>query len=441
MVLLLHGLGMHAKEFEHAFRECLGSYASRISLLAPEADAKPVTYLGGQQQRCWFDIKRVPVPPAEMHDGLWESVEHVHEILRKAEASGIPSDRIVLAGFSQGAVMALAAGLTHEQQLAGICALSGWLPAGLLKQVRNNRTPIFMSHGEEDALVRLSTGLRSAEALRKVGCKRLEFQGQPQLGHQCGHPGQLACFRSAVLSMLALEQLRVEPDAQSARSDASNSIADTELASPRSPVRLATAYPHRSVSVGAPVEGSRRDALLHARARALSKGRGEDYIKGRREKSLHLLAGDCSHQEEMPNKAAGQFRERKGPSSCQQPTLAQGRRPLFTRSPLWPTAVYGGRVSDPSRGEHGLSLTTANEYAQYAQPLAKPSEYGNSVKAFSACGQSFTPPGEYGKSPKVLGEFGQSLAMLREYGQSVAAPSGTIDMFAHLHRVALPRGS
>lgn len=156
--------------------------------------------------RCWFDITRTPVAFSDVHEGLWESVDKVHEMIKEAERAGIPPSRVVLSGFSQGAVTALAAGLTYEHQLAGICAFSGWLPAGLLPKLRNKQTPIFMNHGEQDTLIPLDNGLKSAWALRDAGCGHLQFQRQQQLGHQFGHTQQMNEFRSFLLKHLSPHQ-------------------------------------------------------------------------------------------------------------------------------------------------------------------------------------------------------------------------------------------
>lgn len=206
MVLVLHGLGMCPKDFSQTICDYLAAHMPEmpaIQLSVPEAPTKPVTYLDGQPKlRRWFDIERAPVLPFEVHEDLWDSVAFVQELLRKAESAGIPSSCIVLAGFSQGAVLALSAGLTYEHQLAGICAFSGWLPAGVLETVRQQQTPIFMSHGDKDTLIPANTGLKSAWALKESGCSRVQFQRHAEFGHSFGNDEQMEEFEAFVRSNL-----------------------------------------------------------------------------------------------------------------------------------------------------------------------------------------------------------------------------------------------
>jgi len=228
LVIALHGLGMDPKVFEDSISDCLGS-APCIQLVVPEAPTKPVTYLGKQSVRRWFDLEHTPVAPSLEHEGLWESVAYVHELVKKAQAAGIPANRIVLAGFSQGAVIALAAGLTSEHPLAGICAFSGWLPAGVLERAKHQQTPIFMSHGDQDRLIPLDTGLKSAWALKEAGYKKLQFQRHAQWTHQFGHSEQIEEFKAFVLAKLAQQKAPLCQDSVS--TNAGSDSSDNELTS------------------------------------------------------------------------------------------------------------------------------------------------------------------------------------------------------------------
>jgi len=228
LVLAFHGLGMSPDVFGGAVSDCLGSVTPWVKLSVPEAPRQPVTYMGGTKHRRWFDIERTPVTPAEEHEGLSESVAVVHDMIRKAEASGIPADQIVLAGFSQGAVLALAAGLTYERALAGICAFSGWLPAGVLESAQHRNTPIFMSHGSQDTLIPLDTGLESVRALKDAGYTKLQFQTHPSFGHTFGNEEQMMDLKAFVLSALVSQKNQLFADAVSTDEGSDNS--DDDLA-------------------------------------------------------------------------------------------------------------------------------------------------------------------------------------------------------------------
>jgi phospholipase/carboxylesterase len=197
MLVVLHGLGMCAKDFEDFTRDCLGNSTPWVTLMFPEAPAQPVSFMNGKSVRRWFDITSTPVTPGRMHEGLAESVALVHDVFRKAEASGIPAHRIVVAGFSQGAALALVAGLTYERPLAGICSFSGWLPDGMLKSSSHRDVPIFMGHGDRDTLIPFSTGQQSANMLKEAGFRRVQFGRYANMAHKfgtCEHSEDLESF-------------------------------------------------------------------------------------------------------------------------------------------------------------------------------------------------------------------------------------------------------
>jgi predicted esterase len=214
MLIMMHGMGMCAKEFEE-FIEDFRESMPWVQLVFPEASIKPVTYLGGKPLRRWFDIERTPVMSGDNHGGLLESVATVHDIIRRAEESGIPASRIVLAGFSQGAVMSLTAGLTYDHRLAGICSFSGWLPGGVLQKIKHAGTPIFMGHGEQDTLIPFSTGQKSSCSLKAAGCSELRFMSYANSAHQFGsnqHKEDLEKFMMSRIPEFQLP-LRLQPPA------------------------------------------------------------------------------------------------------------------------------------------------------------------------------------------------------------------------------------
>merc|ERR1712107_182046 len=103
----------------------------------------------------WFDLVGVPVVADAKHVVLDESIVRIHDMLKRITAYGVPSHRVVLGGFCQGAVVALLAGLSYQHQVAGICAVSGWMPDEWKKLVKHYETPVLICHGDKDAMVPL----------------------------------------------------------------------------------------------------------------------------------------------------------------------------------------------------------------------------------------------------------------------------------------------
>jgi phospholipase/carboxylesterase len=133
----------------------------------------PVTINGGYRMRAWYDVLGREVHGIEDESGLRRSREAVEQLLQREKDRGMPANRIVLAGFSQGCAMALLTGLRHAESLAGIVGLSGYLPlADTLEKERsaaNARTPIFLAHGSFDEVVVPARAHDSRAALQRLG--------------------------------------------------------------------------------------------------------------------------------------------------------------------------------------------------------------------------------------------------------------------------------
>jgi phospholipase/carboxylesterase len=160
---------MSGTEFGEELEKGIAQRMPWLQLHYPNADYRSVTYLGGDKQRAWFDLEDYPVKMNCLHNGSEEATSRVHNLLRQAEENGIPSSRIVLAGFSQGGALALLAGLTYEHAIAGIAAFSSWVPGNLLSVAKHRPTPLFMGHGGEDQAVPYHVGLASCRALQDSG--------------------------------------------------------------------------------------------------------------------------------------------------------------------------------------------------------------------------------------------------------------------------------
>lgn len=169
VVVWLHGLGDSGAGFAPVV-PALGLPADHsIRFIFPHAPEQAVTINGGYIMRAWCDIKSMDLHDRADMQGVMASELSVQALIDEQIAAGIPSERIVLAGFSQGGVMSLFTGLRYPQKLAGIMALSCYLPTGdvLPSQltVANADTPILQQHGEQDDVVPLSAGLLAKEAL------------------------------------------------------------------------------------------------------------------------------------------------------------------------------------------------------------------------------------------------------------------------------------
>jgi phospholipase/carboxylesterase len=127
-VLLMHGLGADGNDFVPIAGELELSAVGPVRFVFPNAPIMPVTINGGYQMPAWYDILGPDLAKREDEAGLRASLAAIEALLAREKARGIPAQRIVIAGFSQGCAMALLTGLRHAERLAGIVALSGYLP-------------------------------------------------------------------------------------------------------------------------------------------------------------------------------------------------------------------------------------------------------------------------------------------------------------------------
>ncbi len=178
-VLWLHGLGADGNDFAPIVPELLVRDGVRrnwpaIRFVFPHAPVRAVTINGGARMRAWYDIRDVDLANRADHEGVADSVAQVDALIAREVARGIVAERILLAGFSQGGAVTLAAGLARAQPLAGLIALSTYLPMPLDKaqatlQPRAASQPVFMAHGQFDPVVPYAGGEMSATALRTLG--------------------------------------------------------------------------------------------------------------------------------------------------------------------------------------------------------------------------------------------------------------------------------
>ncbi len=172
-VIWLHGLGADGNDFAGLVPELDLRACPPIRFVFPHAPSMPVTVNAGYVMPAWYDIFGFDASARQDAQGIHSSRMAIEALIANEVARGIPHERIVLAGFSQGCAMALHTGLRLAHRLAGIVALSGYLPLSerlsLERHVANATTPIFMAHGTQDPVVVVARGDNSRQQLAALG--------------------------------------------------------------------------------------------------------------------------------------------------------------------------------------------------------------------------------------------------------------------------------
>jgi phospholipase/carboxylesterase len=177
-IVVLHGLGADGRDFVPVAQAMDLSTIGPVRFVFPSAPVRPVTINGGYEMRAWYDIFSFSTDPAEPRKedetGLRESQAIVMQLVEREVQRGVPAHRVVLMGFSQGCAMTLLAGLRAPQRLAGLVALSGYLPLAATTAAQaseaNRGVPVFMAHGDADDIVVLARGEAARDALAALGC-------------------------------------------------------------------------------------------------------------------------------------------------------------------------------------------------------------------------------------------------------------------------------
>lgn len=172
-VIWLHGLGADGHDFADIVPLLNLPASLGIRFLFPHAPLRPITVNQHQVMRAWYDIYTLDDLKQEDLAGLQASQQQVEALIAQERARGILSDRIILAGFSQGAALAIHTAIHHADTLGGVIALSGYLPVAdrLLQAITPAQAelPIFMAHGTYDPIIPLALGQASAEQLSAAG--------------------------------------------------------------------------------------------------------------------------------------------------------------------------------------------------------------------------------------------------------------------------------
>lgn len=170
-VIWLHGLGADGHDFEAIVPELGLPSSANIRFVFPHAPIRPVTINGGMKMRAWYDILEMNIDRKVDAAAISASVAEIDALVQRELAAGIPAEKIVIAGFSQGGVIALAYGLSSTLPLAGMLALSTYFPIEQLEDFKmvNSGVPVLVGHGVHDPVVPMQLGEGITKILEKNG--------------------------------------------------------------------------------------------------------------------------------------------------------------------------------------------------------------------------------------------------------------------------------
>ena len=201
-VIWLHGLGADGRDFEPIVPELRLPASKPVRFIFPNAPQRPVTINMGMRMPAWYDILQLG-GGAEDESGIRESQAQIEQLMAREKTRGVPANRIVLAGFSQGGAIALQTSLRQPERLAGVMALSTYLPLGAKlaaeRQAINSDLPIFMAHGTFDPMIPMLRAAQSREALLALGYP-VEWREYPMPHSVC--PEEIADIAAFLLRIL-----------------------------------------------------------------------------------------------------------------------------------------------------------------------------------------------------------------------------------------------
>ena len=199
-VIWLHGLGADGRDFEPIVPELRLPADLPLRFVFPHAPVRPVTINGGMAMRAWYDILSLDAQGRADGKGVHESTALLEALISREIERGIEASRIVIAGFSQGGAIAINAILHSKLRLAGLMALSTYipLPGELDASVGNRELPVFMAHGSFDPMIQMQWGRASADSLAKAGYD-VEWHDYPMAHAVC--PDEIDDIRAWLLSV------------------------------------------------------------------------------------------------------------------------------------------------------------------------------------------------------------------------------------------------
>ncbi len=203
-VIWLHGLGADGHDFEAIVPELTLPDTLPLRFVFPHAPVRPVTINGGIRMRAWYDIVSLDKNGPQDETGIRASATQLCALIEREVERGIPYSRIVVAGFSQGGAIAMHAAIRFAEKLAGLMALSTWLPLGetLQQEVAANaraqsrELPLFLAHGTFDPMLPIDLGHESRAALESLGFS-VEWREYPMAHAVCAE--EIADIRAWLL--------------------------------------------------------------------------------------------------------------------------------------------------------------------------------------------------------------------------------------------------
>jgi len=202
-VIWLHGVGADGHHFTPLASELTAPTGAALRFVFPHAPVRTITLCNGERMRGWYDLRNVDRQQQQDEEAIRASCDAVCALLRRERERGIPSHRILLGGFSQGAAMSLFIGPRYPETLAGIVALSGYrLIAPRFeaeRQACNQRTPLFLAHGTRDPVIAVREGELARDMLCAAGYA-VEWHTYP-IGHEVSaeETAAVAAFLATVL--------------------------------------------------------------------------------------------------------------------------------------------------------------------------------------------------------------------------------------------------
>jgi len=201
VLIFLHGLG----DTGHGWAEMLREFSLKTTkCICPNAPIKPVSLNGGMPMPSWFDIRSLSPNGPEDEEGIKQAAKNLKAMINEEIANGIPAERILIGGFSQGGAVALYTAFATDVKVAGVVALSTWLP--LNKKFAesgakgNTNIPVFQCHGEADPMVSIRWGQATHDIVKKF-CPAATFKTYSNLGHSSS-PQEMTDVRSFLTSVI-----------------------------------------------------------------------------------------------------------------------------------------------------------------------------------------------------------------------------------------------
>ena len=203
-IIWLHGFGADGHDFESLVPELRLPPELQVRFIFPHAPQRPITMYDKTILRAWYDFTNWEKETEVEVAGIYESAAQIEALIKRENARGIPSHKIIIAGFSQGGSMALHVGVRHKEKLAGIMALSTYLSCEhTLKTERtgcNQDTSIFMAHGSQDNVVPFEDAQYARDELTKLNYI-IEFHTYPMPHSLC--PSEISDIREWLIAVLA----------------------------------------------------------------------------------------------------------------------------------------------------------------------------------------------------------------------------------------------